>query len=150
MKLEFTNIEELLEYAKQVEKERRKAHPCNLLRYVAIDHEDFKKINGEYPFTEEQAEITQKYWGKDKYGLSQVYLEEVDIGSDGKTINNRVSTEDVHTLLRLLSLHVFGYKKNHDVAGVLFADIQEVYVKFKELFLDSYKNRLEKIGGNHE
>lgn len=103
-----------------------------VFKSVAIRSEDIRLINQKYDFKELDNDIlsNDNQIVKDRWGR---------IASD-------VSSYNLHDPLRLLSLSVFGARKNNSLL-TLQDQIQaaELYENLKNIILDAYEERLQNV-----
>ncbi|AAX91294.1 anti-repressor Ant [Staphylococcus phage 37] len=112
--------------------------PISIFSEVRIEEDDITKINEDFNFTKF---IKPPFRGHHYRPLA---LKKYPMGNN-KHFNGKVYDDQIHDLIRKLSLAVFGISKNSDLSESEFEDVVKVYRYFKDMYLHLYKKRLSKL-----
>lgn len=105
---------------------------------VRIEEDDITNINEDFNFTKF---IKPPFRGHHYRPLA---LKKYPMGNN-KHFNGKVYDDQIHDLIRKLSLAVFGISRNSDLSESEFEDVVKVYRYFKDMYLHLYKKRLSKL-----
>lgn len=112
--------------------------PISIFSEVRIEEDDIANINEDFNFTKF---IKPPFRGHHYRPLA---LKKYPMGNN-KHFNGKVYDDQIHDLIRKLSLAVFGISKNSDLSESEFEDVVKVYRYFKDMYLHLYKKRLSKL-----
>ncbi|WP_412521288.1 hypothetical protein [Staphylococcus simulans] len=112
--------------------------PISIFSEVRIEEDDITNINEDFNFTKF---IKPPFRGHHYRPLA---LKKYPMGNN-KHFNGKVYDDQIHDLIRKLSLAVFGISKNSDLSESEFEDVVKVYRYFKDMYLHLYKKRLSKL-----
>lgn len=112
--------------------------PISIFNEVRITEDDIANINEDFNFTKF---IKPPYRGRHYRPLA---LKKYPMGNN-KHFNGKVYDDQIHDLIRKLSLAVFGISRNSDLSESEFEDVVKVYRYFKDMYLHLYKKRLSKL-----
>ncbi|PTJ91677.1 hypothetical protein [Staphylococcus simulans] len=112
--------------------------PISIFSEVRIEEDDITNINEDFNFTKF---IKPPFRGHHYRPLA---LKKYPMGNN-KHFNGKVYDDQIHDLIRKLSLAVFGISRNSDLSESEFEDVVKVYRYFKDMYLHLYKKRLSKL-----
>lgn len=112
--------------------------PFSIFTEVRIEEDDIANINEDFNFTKF---IKPPYRGRHYKPLA---LKKYPYGGDDY-FNGKVYDDQIHDLIRKLTLAVFGVSRNSDLSEREFEEAAKVYRYFKNMYLHLYKKRLSNL-----
>nr|WLJ26001.1 MAG: hypothetical protein [Staphylococcus phage HS14] len=110
---------------------------CSIFNKVKIKREDFDEINKKLDF---------------KNYLSVGRMEELNYPipikkypSGYESVHRKVFVQDVHDLIRKLTLSAFGVTLNSDLSEKEYGEAARIYELIKGYYLHQYQRRIEKL-----
>ncbi|KXA47481.1 MULTISPECIES: hypothetical protein [Staphylococcus] len=116
--------------------------PISIFNEVRITEDDIANINEDFNFTKF---IKPPYRGRHYRPLA---LKKYLCDSNNyfhKYFNGKVNDDNIHELIRKLTLAVFGVSRNSDLSEREFEEAAKIYRYFKDMYLHLYKKRLSNL-----
>ncbi|WP_330988703.1 hypothetical protein [Staphylococcus pseudintermedius] len=112
--------------------------PFSIFSEVRIEEDDIANINEDFNFTKF---IKPPYRGRHYKPLA---LKKYPCGGDDY-FNGKVHDDQIHHLIRKLTLAVFGVSRNSDLSEREFEEAVDIYRHFKTMYKHQYTKRLSKL-----
>ncbi|WP_019165845.1 hypothetical protein [Staphylococcus delphini] len=133
--------EELKEIiAKEVREAIRGKKPIgsgSIFNEVRIEHDDFERINKQYEFA--------KYLSVGRMERLNHPIPIKRYKSGFELVHRKVFVQEIHDLIRKLTLSAFGVTLNSDLSESEYEDAARMYEMIKSFYLYQYKKRIEKL-----
>ncbi|MDK8175343.1 hypothetical protein HMPREF3031_06300 [Staphylococcus sp. HMSC072B07] len=112
--------------------------PISIFSEVRIEEDDIANINEDFNFTKF---IKPPYRG---HHYKPLALKKYPIGNNER-FNGKVYDDQIHDLIRKLTLAVFGVSRNSDLSEREFEEAVKIYRYFKDMYLHLYQKRLSNL-----